>query len=181
MVLIGIDPHKGSHTAVAIDRDETKLGELRAAFIEAAVRAAPRLGRRVPGTSVGDRVRRRPRLFGSDAAPTKVVDVGGLRLGLTFNLAQPDKKIVVEDERIVFPETPLADLLKRRFKQPVDLVAFAGTHRQLQQVHEGVLFFNPGSPTLPSDRRAENDLGSVAVLDVVKGKAAVDLVRLTAP
>jgi transposase len=27
--LIGIDPHKGSHTAVAIDRDETKLGELR--------------------------------------------------------------------------------------------------------------------------------------------------------
>ncbi|MDP1794352.1 MAG: IS110 family transposase [Acidimicrobiales bacterium] len=29
MVLIGIDPHKGSHTAVAIDRDETKLAELR--------------------------------------------------------------------------------------------------------------------------------------------------------
>jgi len=28
-VLIGIDPHKGSHTAVAIDRDETKLAELR--------------------------------------------------------------------------------------------------------------------------------------------------------
>ena len=29
MILIGIDPHKGSHTAVAIDGDETKLGELR--------------------------------------------------------------------------------------------------------------------------------------------------------
>lgn len=29
MILIGIDPHKGSHTAVAIDRDETKLAELR--------------------------------------------------------------------------------------------------------------------------------------------------------
>jgi transposase len=29
MVLIGVDPHKGSHTAVAIDRDETALGELR--------------------------------------------------------------------------------------------------------------------------------------------------------
>jgi transposase len=29
MVLIGIDPHKGSHTAVAIDRDETKVAELR--------------------------------------------------------------------------------------------------------------------------------------------------------
>src|SRR5260370_38296353 len=29
MVLIGIDPHKGSHTAVAIDGDETQVGELR--------------------------------------------------------------------------------------------------------------------------------------------------------
>ena len=28
MVLIGVDPHKGSHTAVAIDRDEECLGEL---------------------------------------------------------------------------------------------------------------------------------------------------------
>jgi hypothetical protein len=29
VILIGIDPHKGSHTAVAIARDETQLGELR--------------------------------------------------------------------------------------------------------------------------------------------------------
>jgi len=29
MVVIGIDPHKGSHTAVAIDKDETKLGQVR--------------------------------------------------------------------------------------------------------------------------------------------------------
>lgn len=29
MVLIGVDPHKGSHTAVAIDGDEQALGELR--------------------------------------------------------------------------------------------------------------------------------------------------------
>src|ERR1039457_2541075 len=29
MVVIGIDPHKGSHTAVAIDDDERKLDEMR--------------------------------------------------------------------------------------------------------------------------------------------------------
>ena len=29
LVVIGIDPHKGSHTAVAVDRDETELDELR--------------------------------------------------------------------------------------------------------------------------------------------------------
>ena len=28
-VLIGVDPHKGSHTAVAIDGDECRLGEVR--------------------------------------------------------------------------------------------------------------------------------------------------------
>jgi len=29
MVVIGIDPHKGSHTAVAIDEEETKLAEVK--------------------------------------------------------------------------------------------------------------------------------------------------------
>jgi hypothetical protein len=28
-VLIGLDPHKRSHTVVAIDRDESRLGEVR--------------------------------------------------------------------------------------------------------------------------------------------------------
>ena len=28
MVLIGIDPHKATHTAVAVDNEETALGEL---------------------------------------------------------------------------------------------------------------------------------------------------------
>jgi hypothetical protein len=27
-VMIGVDPHKGSHTAVAIDRDETELASV---------------------------------------------------------------------------------------------------------------------------------------------------------
>ena len=29
LVVIGVDPHKGSHTAVAVDRDETELGSLK--------------------------------------------------------------------------------------------------------------------------------------------------------
>jgi transposase len=29
LVMIGVDPHKGSHTAVAIDRDEASVSELR--------------------------------------------------------------------------------------------------------------------------------------------------------
>jgi len=39
-VLIGVDPHKGSHTAVAIDRTEGHLGELR---VRASAAQAERL------------------------------------------------------------------------------------------------------------------------------------------
>lgn len=114
--------------------------------------------------------------------PVKVIESGKTRVGLTFNLAQPDKKIVVsaDDGTIALPTaTPLADLLHRRFRQSVDAVAFGGTHRQHEQELDGVLFFNPGSPTLPSDKRSDADLGSVAVLDLTKAKPKVKLVRLT--
>lgn len=39
-VMIGVDPHKGSHTAVAIDAAEESLGELR---VRASVVQAQRL------------------------------------------------------------------------------------------------------------------------------------------
>ena len=111
--------------------------------------------------------------------PAKVLEVGGHRIGLCFNLAQPDKKIVVEDNGIRFPEAvPLEKLLDRRFKAPVTAVAFGGTHRQLEQRHEGILFFNPGSPSLPSDSRGAGDLGSVAVLDVGGKQPKVKLTRI---
>ncbi|HVE94036.1 MAG TPA: metallophosphoesterase family protein [Acidimicrobiales bacterium] len=129
---------------------------------------------------VPDDERKGYQAFGSDEAAVKVVDVGGMQLGLAFNLAQPDKKITVGDDAIIFPDGPIEALMNRRFKQPVDLVAFGGTHRQLRQDHDGIVFFNPGSPTLPADKGDDADLGSVAVLDVAKGKASIDLVRLRA-
>ena len=39
-VMIGVDPHKGSHTAVAIDRTEEPLGQLR---VRASAAQAERL------------------------------------------------------------------------------------------------------------------------------------------
>jgi putative phosphoesterase len=113
------------------------------------------------------------------AEPVKVIESGGVRVGLTFNLAQPDKKIAVDGTTVDFGDKPLGDLLNRRFKQEVDVVAFGGTHMQHQEMHEGILFFNPGSPTLPSDKQGDNDLGSVAILDVGAKKPTVKLIRLT--
>jgi hypothetical protein len=115
---------------------------------------------------------------GGAAAPVKVIEAGGVSVGLTFNLMQPDKAITVPDGAPLEFARPMPDLLKRRFGRQVDAVASAGTHRQRREEHEGVLFFDPGSPTLPSDKQGPDDLGSVALLDLSGGKATVELRRL---
>lgn len=115
-----------------------------------------------------------------DLPPIRTIDTaGGAIVGLTFNLSNPDKKITVDEAGVHFPDVPLPDLMRRRFGRAVDAVAFAATHRQWQGEHEGVLFFNPGSPTLPADRRDDNDLGSVAVLDVSADRPRAELARLS--
>ena len=112
-----------------------------------------------------------------DAKPLKVIEAAGLSVGLTFNLTKPDKAIVVEDAGLQFTK-PVPDLMKRRFGRLVNAVAFGGTHRQRTEEHEGVVFFDPGSPTLPSDQQGEDDLGSVSVLDLREGRVKVQQVRL---
>ena len=110
--------------------------------------------------------------------PVKVIEASGRSVGLTFNLTKPDKAIVVKDEGLEFMK-PLSDLMKRRFGRSVDVVAFGGTHRQRTERHEGVVFFDPGSPTLPSDKQGPDDLGSISVLDLGAGDIRVEQVRLT--
>jgi uncharacterized protein len=108
------------------------------------------------------------------ATPVKVVEADGTSVGLVFNLARPDKKIAV-GERVEFPDEPLAGLLQRRFKRPVDVVAFGGTHRQIEQRHEGVVFFNPGSPNMP----VPDAPAGVAVLDLTGGTPRVELITIS--
>ena len=56
-----------------------------------------------------------------------------------------------------------------------DIVVFGDTHRANVQRLQGVLFINPGSPTLPS---YESRLGTVALLTIASGEAAAHLVQL---
>ena len=103
------------------------------------------------------------------APPVFVLDAPTAVVGLAFNLAQPDKKITV-GETLTFPDEPLEKLFKRRFKQErVDVVAYGGTHAHAEQWHENILFFNPGSPTLPVPGKP----ASVAVLDLKAKKPKV--------
>ncbi|PYT07904.1 MAG: hypothetical protein DMF49_06690 [Acidobacteria bacterium] len=151
------------------------LGDIgRKGILERLAKLAPVL---VPA---GDYKGYLPAKDAGDVAPVKVIEgVSGASVGLTFNLSHPDKKITMDESGVQFLAHPLADLMRRRFGREVDVVAFGGTHRQLELEHEGVLFFNPGSPTLPADRRGDDDLGSVAVLDLSADRPRVELVRLS--
>ena len=52
-VMIGVDPHKGSHTAVAIDRRRGRAGDDRGAVVESAGRASCSGGRQGSGSGRG--------------------------------------------------------------------------------------------------------------------------------
>ena len=109
-----------------------------------------------------------------DDDPVKVLDDA---VGLTFNLSKPDKKITVGQgapTTIDYPDGSLPALLQRRFKADVRVVAFGGTHVAHADERDGVLFVNPGSPTLPGD----GPTGSVAVLDLSAKKPKAKVVRL---
>jgi putative phosphoesterase len=110
---------------------------------------------------------------GYQLAGTKDAGVYALGdVGLTFNLAQPDKKITVSPDGITFADD-MTKLLRKRFKQDVSVVAFAATHEPMQVTYDGVLFFNPGSPTLPMTAP-----GTVAILDLSKKTAAAKIVSI---
>jgi putative phosphoesterase len=105
--------------------------------------------------------------------PAKVVE----DVGLTFNLTKPDKKIEVTQgapTTITYADGALPALLQRRFKaDALRVVAFGGTHVAHSEERDGVLFVNPGSPTLPSDGQ-----GSVAVLDRSGKTPKAKIIRL---
>jgi putative phosphoesterase len=98
------------------------------------------------------------------------------KVALTFNLTKPDKKIDVTQgapTTITYADDALPALLQRRFKAAVQVVAFGGTHVAHAEERDGVLFVNPGSPTLPSDGQ-----GSVAVVDLSNKKPKANIIRL---
>ena len=99
-----------------------------------------------------------------------VYALGGV--GLTFNLAQPDKKITVSSDGLAFADD-MGKLLLKRFKEEVGVVAFAATHEPMHVSYDGVLFFNPGSPTLPMTAP-----GTVAILDVSKKTATAKILSI---
>ena len=74
-VMIGIDPHKASHTAVAIDGDEDQLSSVKVRATGRQVDQLMRLGRAIREAHVGHRVGRRDGLSAGPTARRRGEDV----------------------------------------------------------------------------------------------------------
>ncbi len=109
---------------------------------------------------------------------TRVVTVGGIRVGMIHHINWPGSPLEKIDGTLEFPFEPIADVLRRKFYSPVDVVVFGDSHEELITTHEGVLFVNPGSPSYPGAKHRMGDLGTVAILSISQGKASAEIVQL---
>jgi putative phosphoesterase len=90
----------------------------------------------------------------------KIINAGKFRIGLIHGAG---------------PSAGIEKRIKKAFlKDKVDVIVYGHTHRPVNKVKEGILFFNPGSPT---DKffAPYNSCGILEVGTEVKGK----IIRLT--
>ena len=75
----------------------------------------------------------------------------------------------------LLPDDSVPDMVEELFDTPVDIVVFGRTLYAMVEEHQGILFINPGSPTLPKNLMK---LGNVAILDLTPDRRDVQLIDL---
>ncbi|MBM4415022.1 MAG: metallophosphoesterase family protein [Chloroflexi bacterium] len=112
-------------------------------------------------------------LVGSETAGPRVsipmvVKLGGHAIGMVHKIElQPLADDVWPGNLNRYPAgKSIPDELRAIFGQPVDIVVFGYTHEAMVETHQGVLFVNPGSPTMVAQTMK---LGTVALLEVGEG------------
>ena len=99
----------------------------------------------------------------------RTFEAGDLRLGVVFSLDGPPTHVRV-DPAVAFTTLSANQAVTALFgAPPVDVCVFGGTHQAAVAMSEGILFINPGSPTLAKQR-------TVAILTVENGCANVEIV-----
>jgi putative phosphoesterase len=115
---------------------------------------------------------------------TRVIDVGALRIGAVHNLAiPPGPEIAAPPGGLPgLHAVPVGEVVRAKFGEPVEVVAYASTHRAAAVLADGILFVNPGSPTYPKGPgyvAGQRQLGTVGILDVSSGVPAFEIVDLS--
>ena len=98
--------------------------------------------------------------------PKQIIDIGDQRIGIIHELwlsALSDEVLPGVIERHNLPEGNIPDLVEEYLGEHVDIVVFGRTLYALIEEHQGILFINPGSPSLP---RHLQKIGNVAILDI---------------
>jgi putative phosphoesterase len=95
----------------------------------------------------------------------RVLEVEGHRIGLVHDLAiRGCDEVIPGALQRDFPSgTSVLSALETFFGEAVDAVVFGHSHIAVAETHQGILFVNPGSPTLPRQVRR---LGSVGIMEL---------------
>ena len=123
-------------------------------------------------------------LVGTDEAlprvnTVKVVEAENHTIGICHELilkSLGDDVIPGAIGRAFPPAESLPDGLRGIFGQLVDIVVFGYTHEAMVETHQGVLFVNPGSPSLVKQNIR---LGTVAILEITPKSRAARIIDLT--
>ncbi len=111
-------------------------------------------------------------------SPVDVIELEGHKVGMVNELFLP----LVRDE--IMPGVIkgeglqaglISNMVEEQFGQPVEIVVFGRTLYALVEEHEGILFVNSGSPTLPKNL---NRLGNVAIMELTSGSRKADIIDL---
>lgn len=111
-------------------------------------------------------------------AEKRVVEVDGYAIGMVHDLMMPGMTEEVRPGVIAaghLSDNSLPGALQKLFGSRVDIVVFGHTHEAVVEDHQGVLFVNPGSPTLPKMRR---ELGTIAILELTAEGRKAEIINL---
>lgn len=114
----------------------------------------------------------------SRVAPMQVMEIEGHTVGLVNELWLPKMSDEIMPGAIAahrFPDGVVPKMVEEYFGTHVDIVVFGRTLYALVEEHQGVLFINPGSPSLP---RNLHKLGNVAILDLTRDTREARLIDL---
>ncbi|MDA1061299.1 MAG: metallophosphoesterase family protein [Chloroflexi bacterium] len=124
-----------------------------------------------PAPVVGD-----PRVVSGHVG--RVLDLEGHAVGLVHDLGMRGVNEVIPGviEKKFPADRSLAGALEDFFGAPVETVVFGHTHLPMVETHRGIVFVNPGSPTLP---RFIRKLGTVGIMELTAEGATAEIVDLT--
>lgn len=109
----------------------------------------------------------------------QVLELEGHTIGMVHDLMLPGFSNEVT-AGVIAARMPagfsIPNSVEKFFGKPADIVVFGHTHYAVVEEHQGVLFINPGSPSLP---RHVQGLGQVAILEISPTEKRAWLIELS--